>query len=125
MGTVATPTKTHGPSVIPGEGVRYKFTVLLDTTTSGGLQTVDITDYFSYVTDVTIGGTLAGNFYHIEVQKPAFDTALTSTNLALAFSEAGADGAVLDLMNAADLSTAITGLTLTVTGKATIATSWA
>lgn len=124
MGTVATPTLTHGPNVGPN-GVEAKFTVLLDTTTAGGLQTVDLTDWFGYVSDITIGGSLAGNFYHVEVQKPAFDTAIDATNVALAFSEAGADGAVLDLMNATDLSTAITGLTLTVTGLAAIESSWA
>lgn len=124
MGTVATPTLTAGPKV-GALGVEAEFTILLDTTTAGGLQTIDLTAYFSYLHSVEIGGTLAANFYHIEIQKPALATALTSTNLAVAFAEAGADADVLDLMNATDMSTAVTGLTLKVTGKAAIPTSWA
>ena len=124
MATTATPTKVWGPKV-DGGGVTYQFTLVLDTTTAGGLMTIDLTDYFGYVYDVDLGGSLAANFYYVEVQKPAAGTALTSTNLALGFSEAGADGAVLDLMNATDMSSAITGLTITVRGKAAIASSWA
>lgn len=116
MGTVATPTVVVMGDAAGGyfEGI---FTLLLDTTTAAGIQTVDLTDYFSLVYSCEIGGSLAANYYNIEAQVPGPAVALTSTNLAVGFSEAGADGAVLDLMNATDLSAAITGLTIVVKGK--------
>jgi hypothetical protein len=125
MATTVTITKTAGPHIKAGIGVEYEFTCVLDTTTAGGIMTIDVTSYFDYLHSVQLGGSLAANFYYVEVQKPALATATTSTNLALGFSEAGADGAVLDLMNATDMSAAITGLTITVCGKPAIQSSWA
>ena len=93
------------------------FELTLDTTTAGGLMTVDLTDYFSYIWQITVGKADAAHFYHIEPYGPSYDTAIAATTVGLGFSEAGADGAVLDLMNATDLSSAITGLTITVSGR--------
>jgi hypothetical protein len=93
------------------------FELTLDTTTAGGLMTVDLTDYFDYIWQINVGKSDAANFYYVEAYCPDATTAITSTNVGLGFSEAGADGAVLDLMNATDMSSAITGLTITVFGK--------
>jgi len=125
MGIVATPTKTAGPGIKPAIGVEYEFTLLLDTTHTDGSQTVDLTAYFSYLHSCEIVGSLASTGYFADIQKPAFDTALTSTNLLVFFYEAGADGAPLDLLNAVDLSSTITGLTIHATGKPALDTSWA
>lgn len=124
MATTATPTKIAGVKTGP-LGVEAIYELVLDTTTSGGIMTIDLTDDFGYITTAHLGGSDAANFYYVEIQQPPYTTALSSTNLALGFSEAGADADVLDLMNATDMSTAITGLTLHVIGKPALVTSWA
>jgi len=241
MATTATPTLTAGPAVGP-LGQECEFTLLLDTTDGSGLMTVDLTDYFSYVTNVEICGSLASTGYVVNIQKPAVtalaaqgtvtfagipvadetmvvgtttitfkadgsgnvdhctigvsattqvtllvatlaectgnsawvatdgagDTvlieaavagaagdaivlteaatntavdgggtlggtraghdaneALSATNVVLGFYEAGADGAELDLVAATDFSAVITGLTIKVTGKTVLDTTWA
>ena len=125
MANEATPTKTAGPAVRAGIGVECEYTLLLGTTHATGYLSVDVTDDFSYIHSAEIGGSLASTGYFADVQKPAAATALTATNLKIFFYEAGADADVLDLLNAADLSATITGLTLTVTGKPALDTSWA
>ena len=126
MGTVATATKTKGLCAGP-LGMEAEYTVALDTTTSAGLQTVDLTDDYGYIESVFVGGQLAAtsNGYTIKVEKPARGTALTSTNLILSFWESAADGDAQDPVNAVDLSGVITGLTLHVIGKPAAVTSWA
>lgn len=126
MATTATPTKVSGPVILGGgAGVKYTFTLVLDTTTAAGLMTVDLTSYFGYIESAKVSGSLAATGYVVEVQKPAKATALTATNLALGFYEAAADGNPLDAVASTDLSAVITGLTLEVTGKAAIPSSWA
>jgi len=122
MATTATPTLTAGPAVGP-LGQECEFTLLLDTTDGSGLMTVDLTDYFSYVTNVEICGSLASTGYVVNIQKPA--VTLSATNVVLGFYEAGADGAELDLVAATDFSAVITGLTIKVTGKTVLDTTWA
>lgn len=125
MATTITPTKVSGPIVLGGgAGVKYTFTLVLDTTDANGLMTLDLTSYFGYVEEAVVGGSLAATGYVTEVQKPAKATALTATNLVIGFYEAGADAAPLDPVASTDLSSTITGLTLTVTGKAAIPSSW-
>jgi len=125
MGTAATPTKISGPGLRPSIGEECEFTLLLDHCHATGYQTVDLTDYFSSIHSCEIVGSLVSTGYFADVQKVAFDTAHDATNLKIFFYEAGADADVLDLMNATDLSAVITGLTITVTGKPVIDTSWA
>lgn len=124
MATTISATKISGvkTGVLGAEAI-YELT--LDTTTSGGIMTLDLTADFGYITTAHLGGSDAANFYHVEIQQPSYDAATTASNLALGFSEAGADGAVLDLINGSSLSTAITGLTLHVIGKPALVTSWA
>ncbi len=124
MGTAATPTLTSGPNNT-GLGLECEFTLLLDETDASGLMTVDLTDYFSYINAASLSGSLAATGYVVEVQKPAFDDALTSTNLVLGFYEAATDGAALDAKATTNFSAVITGLTLTVSGKPVAVTSWA
>jgi len=64
----------------------------------------------------TLGGTRAGH---------DANEALTSTNLKFGFYEAGVDGAELDLVGTTNFSAVITGLTIIVTGKPALVTSWA
>jgi hypothetical protein len=124
VATTATPTKITGPAIVAAEGVKCTFTLVLDTTDASGDMTVDLTSYFKYISSAKIGGSLAATGYVVEVQKPAPTTALTATNLKLRFSEAAADGNPLDAKASFDFSSVITGLTLEVTGKAAIPSSW-
>jgi hypothetical protein len=118
MGTAATATKVHMGDAAGGkfEGV---FTLALDTTDANGLQTVDLTDYFSYVYAAWIGGELEATKtgYVMKVYKPAAATALTSTNLYVGFYESAGDGDQLDPYASTDISAVITGLTIVVQGK--------
>ena len=125
MANEATATKSAGPFVKPTQGVEYEFTVALGTTHATGYLTVDLTEWFSYITSIKLGGSLGVTGYFVEVQKVAYDTAIDATNVKLFFYEAGADGNPLDLMNAENLTAVITGLTLTVVGKPATVTSWA
>ncbi len=126
MGTVATATAS-GPSGIGPRGLEKSYVLTLDTTTAAGHMTVDLTGDFGYILDATIGGELqaTANGYVVKIDKPAYATALTSSNLYLTFYEAGADAAELDAVGSTDLSAAITGLTITVVGKPALDTSWA
>ena len=119
MGTAATVSKVHMSDAVGGMYIGI-FELTLDTTTAGGLMTIDLTDYFEYVWSVNVGHSDAAAFYNVESYGPDADTAVTSTNIGLGFSEAGADGAVLDLMNATDMSTAITGQKIIVYGTQAI-----
>lgn len=125
MGDTISATNISGGVKTTPNGAEAIYELTLDTTTAGGIMTLDLTDDFGYVTTAHLGGSDAAAFYNVEIQQPASDTALSATNLALGFSEAGADGAVLDLVGSADLSAAITGLTLRVTGKPSTVSSWA
>ena len=117
MGTAATATLIAGPGAVGDETFEGVFTVLLDTTDGSGLMTLDLTTWYSCAASISIAGSLAVTGYVVEVQKPAYTTALDATNVVLAFYEAGADGAVLDLVAANDFSAVITGLTIVVKGK--------
>jgi len=125
MANEATPTKISGPGIVPVTGIECKYTLLLGTTHASGYLSVDVTDEFDYIHSCEICGSLASTGYFAQVQKPALATALTSTNLRIFFYEAGADGAALDLLNAVDLSAVITGMTISVTGKPSLVSSWA
>ena len=120
MGTAATATLIAGTS--PSGSGLYKaiFTVLLDTTTADGLQTVDLTSHFSKVYAIQPAGELVATKtgYMIKGYKPAYATALTATNLSLGFYESGGDGDELDPVASTDLAAVITGLTIVVEGKA-------
>ncbi len=121
MGTVATATKIRMSDASGGnfEGI---FTVLLDTTTAAGLMTLDLTDYFEYVDAAWFAGELAAtsNGYYVKIEKPAYDTALTSSNFILSFWECGADGDPSDPANAVDMSAVMTGMTIVVKGRQAI-----
>ena len=125
MGTAATATKTHGLATIQGLGHMAIYELVLDTTDGSGLMTVDLTADFKYVYSVSLGGQDASLGYFIDVQKPAYDTAIDATNIVLGFYEAGADAAVLDLVATTDFGTIMDGLTLTVVGVKADVTSWA
>lgn len=125
MGTAATATKTHGLSAVEGLGHMGIFELVLDTTDTDGTMTVDLTSHFKYVYSVKISGQDASLGYFIDVQKPAYDTALTSTNLKLGFYEAGADAAVLDFVASTDFGTIMDGLTIEVVGAKADVSSWA
>lgn len=125
MGTAATATKIAGVET-GALGAEAIYELVLDTTTNpGGIMTIDLTADFGYITTAALGGSDAANFYYVEIQQPPYTTALSATNLALGFSEAGVDGDVLDAMANTDMSAAITGLTLHITGKPALVASWA
>ena len=124
MATAITPTKTAGLTAVPGLGFEAEYTCLFDSTDAQGKTTIDLTDDFSELHSVKIGGSLAGTGYVCEVEKPAIGTALTATNLKLLVLEAGADAAPLDPLASTDVSAVITGLTISVVGKKAIVASW-
>jgi len=125
MGTAATATKRQGLSRTAGLGFEAIYEIVFDATDAAGETTVDLTADFKYVYGVEILGSDATLGYVVEVEKPAYDTALTSTNLKLGVYEAGADAAALDAVASTDLSTVILGLTIRVIGAKADVSSWA
>ena len=95
-------------------------TVLITAATAGAAG--DAIVFTEAVSNLTIdgGGTLGGRRAGLDA-----NAALTSTNLVFGFYEAGADADVLDAKATTDLSAVITGLTIVVTGKPALDTSWA
>lgn len=124
MATTATATKTHGLAAVQGLGHEGIFELVLDTTDANGELSCDLTSYFSYVFAVSVEAQDATDGYYIQIEKPAYNTALTSTNLKIGIYEAGADAAPLDALASTDVS-GITGLTIRVIGKKAAVTSWA
>ncbi len=95
-------------------------TVLITAALAGAAG--DAIVFTEAVSNLTIdgGGTLGGRRAGLDA-----DAALTDVNLVFGFYEAGADGAALDAIATTDLSAVITGLTIVVTGKPALDTSWA
>lgn len=120
MGTAVTVTRVNGPDV-KGSGYEAQFSLALDSTDATGIQTIDLTDYFSYVWDCQVGGndTLADNGYKIQAVLPGRTVPLTATNLSISVHQS--DDAVdpLDAVASTSLS-AIGALMITVTGKAAV-----
>lgn len=130
MATTATPTKLLGVQQA-GEWFEAIYSVLLDTTTNAGLQTIDLTDDFQYVEGIELLGFNDEAPYLVSFLVPDHDTAATSTNVGVYFhfspSKTGnAENAeVFDSVDSADLSTAITGMRIKVIGRRALTTSWA
>lgn len=110
MATRATATKIHGPWVVGG-AVEYTFLIESDTADSNGQMNLDLTDYFTDLIGIQILGMTASSGYFVDVQKPAYGTDITSTNVKLGVYEAGADAGPLD-PKAGDMSTILAGLTI-------------
>jgi len=85
MGTVATATKIAGVSCLGPECYFATYTLALDTTTAGGLQTVDFTADFVTIDFIHIGGndTAADNNYAYRFIHPGVDVAISSSNVTL------------------------------------------
>lgn len=124
MATTATATAIRKPVATP-EGVVGVFELTLDTTDANGELTLDLTSYYSYIDTIVVGGSDGTTGYVAEMEIPATGTAITSTTVKVGIYEAGADGAALDLVGSTDVSAYIPGLTIRVSGKSAIATSWA
>jgi hypothetical protein len=120
MGTAATATSINGVS--PSGGGLYKgfFTVALDTTDASGLQTLDLTSYFSKIYGISIVGELAAteNGYQVKPYLPAYGTAISATNVSLGFYQSAGAAAEMASVDSTDMSALITGLTIKVEGKA-------
>lgn len=125
MATTATATLISGPAVVPGLGIKAIFELALDTTDANGELTLDLTTWFSYVHGITNNGSDGTTGYVAQYEIPATGTAITSTNVKVGIYEAGADAAALDLVASTDVSAYIPGLTIEVTGRAAIPSSWA
>ncbi len=119
MGTAATVSKVHVSDAVGGTYIGI-FELTLDTTDGSGLMTVDLTDYFEYIWSIEIGHSDAAAFYNVEAYCPDPDTAIAATTVGLGFSEAGGDGAVLDLMATTNMAAEITGLKIVVHGTQAI-----
>lgn len=124
MATTATATAIRKPVAAP-QGTIAVFELALDTTDANGELTLDLTSYFSYVDTIKVCGSDGTTGYVAEMEIPATGTAITSTNVKVGIYEAGADGAALDLVASTDVSAYIPGLTIEVTGKSALVTSWA
>jgi len=121
-----TPTKISGPQVAAG-AFQAEYTLLMDTTSASGLQTIDLTNDFGYVNSIEIGGSLAATGYVCKIQKPAPTIALTATNVKLGIyqdSVTAGDKALVPVAST-DVSAVITGMTIVVRGKKAVPTSWA
>jgi hypothetical protein len=125
MATTATPTLTAGPATIAGLGIKATFELVCDTTDAAGELTLDLTSWFSYVHGITVCGSDGAVGYVAEIQMPAPGTAISSTSVLVGIYESGTAGAALDSVDSTDVSGYIPGLTIEVTGRAAIPTSWA
>jgi hypothetical protein len=120
-----TVTKLSGPAVIPGgTGVRYDFSLLLDSAHASGGEAIDLTSYFSYIHSATINSVdaAADQVYKFGVVIPSAGTAVAADNVLITAHYSNADeGAMVEVTG--DLST-VGELTITVVGKAYVDTSW-
>ena len=120
MGTAATPTLISGLN-IAGDCYMGIFSLALDTTDNTGIQTVDLTDWFSYLYIGVIGDndTLADNGYKYQMILPSSATAITDTNVSVSVHQS--DDAVdpLDAVASAGL-TAVGALKIIVWGRAAV-----
>ena len=122
----ATATKISGPVVVPGKGVEYSFSILLDTAYATGGEPIDLTDYFGYLYGGTVDGmdAIADATRRFDVVGPGRAVAVSSTNvLIVAHHSAGAD-AVDNPADAEDLS-GVGALIITCWGKPAAVSSWA
>jgi hypothetical protein len=83
-----------------------------------------LTSWFKYVHGITVLGSDGTTGYVAEIEKPAPGTAIAATTVKVGIYEAGADAGPLDAVASTDVSTYIPGLTIEVTGKSAIASSW-
>lgn len=128
----ATITKIAGPSKVPGKGVEYSFSVLLDTVHASGGEAIDLTSYLGYLYGGTVDGVdaIADTGYRFSVVGPGRATALTSSNVLISAKQSPAHTAATTAATAlteaasVDLS-GVGALIITVWGKAAITTSWA
>ena len=122
----ATITKISGPTIQPGKGVVYGFSVLLDTSYATGGEPIDLTSYLGYLYGGTVQGcdAIADATRRFDVVGPGRAVALTSTNVVItAHHSSGAD-AVDNPSDAEDLSS-VGALIIEVWGKGAIPSSWA
>jgi hypothetical protein len=121
----ATLTKIAGPTVVPGKGIEYSFSVALDTVFATGGEPIDLTSYLGYLYGGTIDGVdaIADAVWTYQVVGPGRAVATTSTNVVItAHHGAGAD-AVNNPADGEDLS-GVGALIITVWGKGAITSSW-
>ena len=122
----ATATLIAGPGVIDGLGIVTTWKVLLDTSFLAAGEPVDMTDYYSSISAVVVGGSdaIADNLYHYSSVLPTDGTDISSTTVLISATESpakvgsGAEAAeAFAAVGSSDLST-VGELRLTVVGKA-------
>ena len=120
MPTTVTAAKIGGMN--PNMGGYYEglFQLTSDTTDASGQMTLDLTAHYTKVYSIEFGGMTATAGYFLDIEKPLYTAAITSTNIKLGVYEAGADAAALDPVGSADMSTLLAGLVITVKGEAAI-----
>lgn len=121
----ATVTKIAGPTPVPGKGVEYSFSILMDSSYAVGGEPIDLTAYLSYMYGCTIDGTdaIADLVRNFEMAGPGRAVALTASNvLVTAHHGSGAD-AVNNPSDAEDLS-GVGALIITAWGKDALVSSW-
>jgi hypothetical protein len=93
------------------------FTLVLDTTDANGELTLDLTTWFKYIYGGVDIGATGTTGYVFQLEKPAYGTAITSTNVKVGVYEAGADAGALDAVASTDVSAYSPGLTFKIWGR--------
>ena len=113
-----TVTKLAGPGVIGGYGQVVDFQLTIGAT--GWLaagNAVDLTDYFSEITSIKIGGAEVISGYKFGFIVPDHEVTVTASNVLLtAHYSTDAAGAMTPVPNDTDLS-GVTALRISVVGK--------
>lgn len=125
-------TKIAGPTAVPGKGVEYSFSALMDTSYASGGEPIDLTDYLSYFYGGTVDGVdaIADSVYLYSLVGPGRAVAVTSSNVLISAKQSpahtAATTAALALADAASVDLSGVGaLIITVWGKDALVTSWA
>jgi len=122
----ATITKIAGPTVVPGKGIEYSFSVLLDTAFATGGEPINLTSYLKYFYGGTADGVdaIADATWTYQLVGAGRTTAVTSTNVVIVAHHGSGADAVNNPADAEDLS-GVGALIITVWGKGAITSSWA
>lgn len=109
-----------GSGIVGGLGMIKQYGLTLDDSWLAAGEVVDLSDDFSTIDSIAVGGVVAGIGANFIAKIPESGVAVTASNvLMLAYWSTDASGAMTAVPNATDLS-ACNPLTITVIGKPNI-----
>lgn len=122
----ATATKISGPVVVPGKGVVYGFSILMDTAYATGGEPIDLTDYLGYLYGGTVQGmdAIADATFRYDVVGLGRAVAVTSSNVLITCHHSAGADTTDNPADAEDLS-GVGALIIEVWGKPAEISSWA